>query len=372
MKKKLLCILLAAAMVAGLTACGSASTEKQVSAEEEKDEAAEDDSKESEQTSEEPAGSGDSDDVDELKAASEAEIEGELTISVGDHASDEFVWKVAQAKGFIEEEFDEDNITFNVETFSGGPTIYEALAGGSLQFGIGSTDPIINYVSNGIDIKIISELEIGDKNMLIAVAKDSGISTLEDLAGKKVACSVGTFRHNFLLTALKTVNLTADDFELLNLQTNDIITALQAGEADAGVLSANNYAKVSDIADVLAYSDEYKTNYHVLGVDNEFAKKYPYTTARVIRLTKTAIDWVKENREEAIQIFIDATGVDEAAATIAYDTLAFGVELDTEGIISDTSATIQFSLDNGIITNEFDAADLLDDTYIKLAGIEEK
>ena len=71
---------------------------------------------------------------------------------------------------------------------------------------------------------------------------------MKDLQGKKIACSVGTFRHNFLLTALKTVDLTADDIELLNLQTSDIITALQAGEAEAGVLSANNYASVSDIS----------------------------------------------------------------------------------------------------------------------------
>lgn len=367
MKRKLLSVLLAVTILGGLTACGSSSKEEQTAAEEN---AAEETSEASEETKDELEEASD-ENVDELKKASEAEIDGELTISVGDHSSDEFVWKVALAKGFIDEEFDEDNITFNVETFSGGPTIYEAVAGGSLQFGIGSTDPIINYVSNGIDIKIISELEIGDKNMLIAVAKDSGIASLEDLEGKRVACSVGTFRHNFLLTALKTVNLTADDFELLNLQTSDIITALQAGEADAGVLSANNYANISDIADVLVYSDDYKTNYHVVGVDNAFAQKYPYTTARVIRLTKRAIDWIKENREESIQIFIDATGVEEAAAEIAYDTLAFGVELDTEGIISDTSATIQFSLENDIISNEIDAADLLDDTYIKLAGIEE-
>lgn len=346
--------------MSGLAACSSGTKETQEA------------SKESGAGSETAAQSTENGEAaDELKAASEAEIDGELTISVGDHSSDEFVWKVALAKGFIDEEFDEDNITFNVETFSGGPTIYEALAGGSLQFGIGSTDPVINSVSNGMDIKIISELEVGDKNMLIAVAKDSGITSLEDLQGKKIACSVGTFRHNFLLTALKTVNLTADDIELLNLQTSDIITALQAGEAEAGVLSANNYASVSDISDVLVYSDDYKTNYHVVGVDNAFAQKYPYTTARVIRLTKTAIDWIKENREESIQIFIDATGVDQEAAEIAYDTLDFGVRLDTEGIISDTSATIQFALDNDIIVNEIDAADLLDDTYIKLAGIEE-
>lgn len=364
MKKKIISMILAITMIGMLTACGASEN----TSSDNNETVVETEADTNEQDS---ANSGaETDSEDPLKTASEAEIDGELVINVGDHANDEFLWKVAKAKGFFEEEFTEDNISVNVETFPGGPGIFEAMMGGSLQFGIASTDPLINYASAGADIKIVSQIEVGNKLMLIAVQKDSGIKSLEDLKGHSVAVSVGTFRHNFLITALKSVGLTGDDIQILNLTNKDIITAMQAGEADAAVLSANNYVSLQDTADVLVYADDYKTNYHVLAVDNAFGKKYPNTTARVIRLVKRTIDWISENKEESVQIYMDATGVERESAEIGYDTLLYGVTLDEEGIISDMSATIAFNLENGTISNEVDAASLIDSSYIKLAGIE--
>lgn len=119
MKKRLLGLLLALSLGIMATACGSGEA------------AAENDTgneRKEEQKEEQTADV--STEEDELKAASQAEIDGNLTITLGDQRADIFLWKVAQAKGFFDEEFTEDNISVEVQTFASGPAIFEAVAAG--------------------------------------------------------------------------------------------------------------------------------------------------------------------------------------------------------------------------------------------------
>ncbi len=306
---------------------------------------------------------------DALKAASEAEIDGDLQILIGDHQTDQYIWKIAAAKGFFDEEFDEDNISVEIQTFSGGPQVFEAVTAGGVQFGIGGLDPLINYSSSGADISCIAEFAINDHSYPFVVRNDLGIESVADLKGHSVAVTIGSYRHNAFLNALQQNGLTEDDVEIFNLSNADIVTAILAGEADAGVISLANYEKVKDVAEIIDYAEEYKTSHNIIVVDNEFAQKYPYTTARVLRVAKRSIDWLLDNREEAMEIFAEAVGLPEVEdAASYYDTMNFGLTLDAESIKADLKSTIEFDLENGILTEDLDVEPMVDDTYYKLAG----
>lgn len=372
MRKKLLALVLAGITGVGLLAgCGSSDKSSENTQEsEETVESSTETQAEEDIAQEDTEDSAEADtETDALKAASEAEIDGELVISIGDHQTDQYIWKIASAKGFFEEEFDEDNISVEIQTFSGGPQVFEAVAAGGVQFGIGGLDPLINYSSSGADISCIAEFAINDHSYPFIARTDLGIESVADLKGHNVAVTIGSYRHNAFLTALQENGLTEEDVEIFNLSNADIVTAILSGEADAGVVSLANYEKVKDVAEIIDYAEEYKTSHNIIVVDNAFAEKYPNTTARVLRVAKKSIDWLLENREEAMEIFADAVAlptVEDAASY--YDTMDFGLTLDVDVIKADLKSTIEFDLENDILTEDLDVEPLVDDTYFKLAG----
>lgn len=105
MKKKLLSIVLVTVLAISFVACGQSKEaekngrESQISASE--TETAEKEKNDNEQTSSSE---------DELVAKSQAEFDSDVVIKVGDNEPGYFIWKVADEKGFLDEEFSEDNI----------------------------------------------------------------------------------------------------------------------------------------------------------------------------------------------------------------------------------------------------------------------
>ena len=96
MRKKLLALVLAGITGVGLLA-GCGSSDKSSENTQESEETVE---SSTETQAEEDIAQEDTE-TDALKAASEAEIDGELVISIGDHQTDQYIWKIASAKGFL-------------------------------------------------------------------------------------------------------------------------------------------------------------------------------------------------------------------------------------------------------------------------------
>ena len=146
MKKKIVSALLTAAVTLSLLAgCGGAqnggndagaAAEVQATAE----------SAGSEAASEEAAPEEAADENEEAPAeeASGTDSAKDITVNVGDQAAF-FLVKVAEKKGFFEEEFAKDGITIHSEIFAKmGPAIIEAMAAGDVDLSIVGVFPVVN------------------------------------------------------------------------------------------------------------------------------------------------------------------------------------------------------------------------------------
>lgn len=94
---------------------------------------------------------------------------------------------VAIENGYVKEE----GLAIEMINIPGGPKKLEALAGGSLEFAGASTVPIIQGAAQGLDFVIIAPLsnvaEGPPDTSGLVVRKDSGIDSVKDLVGKKIA-----------------------------------------------------------------------------------------------------------------------------------------------------------------------------------------
>ncbi len=143
----------------------------------------------------------------------------------------------------LEEVFKPQGVEVQWQFFKGaGPAVNEALANRQLDFVyLGDLAAIIGK-ANGLPTRLL--LGSRGSESWLAVTKASGIKTLADLKGKRVAVYRGTADQLAFDRALQTAGLNERSLQVINLDWNAGKAALAAGRVDAvwGGVSAERYA----------------------------------------------------------------------------------------------------------------------------------
>lgn len=304
--------------------------------------------------------------------AKESATTGETkVIRFGDQAN-YFTTKVAIKKGFLQEEFG-DEYTFELATFANGPAATEAFVAGQIDIGEYGDTPAVQAFANGTDIRIISTLWESDEAYALIAGANSGIETLADLKGKKLAYGAGTNPHKLLLQILASQNLSEQDVTLVNISSSEQTAALLKGDVDTIFASQPNIESTVEKTGgkVLTTNKDYETAVTLILADNDFATANKDTVARILKVFDKTNQWMAENQEEAAQIVADYNGVSPETVLKYYETREWKVGWSEDNQKAITS-TIQFSYDLGNITTLFDADEIVDTTYLQSAGLYQK
>jgi aliphatic sulfonates family ABC transporter substrate-binding protein len=277
---------------------------------------------------------------------------------------------LADALGYFDDEFTEDNINVELVEFSLGPAVIEAVGSEEIDIGFLGDVPAFSGLVNGGDYKIIARWE-SDYNSYLIVRDDAGISSLSDLKGKKLAFAFGSTQTALVYGYLEGAGLTDDDVELVNLSLADIVTSITNGEVDAAVvdqLRATQAVSNGGITRLLD-SEGYKLFVSPVIATNNFTEAHPDLTARVLKVLQKAAIYSEENNEEAIKLAAERIGVDESAIGPLMQECDLEYQLGDEEIAAiKENAKRSYELD--VIKEELDIEQYIDTTYLKEAGIQ--
>ena len=124
----------------------------------------------------------------------------------------------------------------NWRMFGGGGDVIKAMASGDVQIGEAGSSPIVAAASQGQDIKLFWILDdIADAEALI-VRNGSGINSVKDLKGKKVATPFVSTAHYQLMAVMKTDGVDAKSVNVMNLRPPEIAAAWERGDIDAAFI----------------------------------------------------------------------------------------------------------------------------------------
>jgi sulfonate transport system substrate-binding protein len=210
-------------------------------------------------------------------------------------------------KGWFEQEFAKDGIKVVWVQTLGSNKALEFLNAGSIDFGSTAGAAALVGRINGNPIKSIYVYSKPEWTALVT-RKDSGIRTIADLKGKRVAVTRGTDPHIFLVRALQKAGLTEKDIRPVLLQHPDGATALLRGdvEAWAGLDPMMAQVELRDGAR-LFYRDADANTYGILNVREDFAKEHPDVVKRVLAVYETARKYALAHPDELEKSFIAAT-----------------------------------------------------------------
>jgi sulfonate transport system substrate-binding protein len=218
---------------------------------------------------------------------------------------------VLKERGLLEKEFAQDGISIRWVQTLGSNKALEFLNASSIDFGSTAGAAALVSKINGNPIKSIYVYSRPEWTAL--VTKDSKITRIEDLKGKRVAVTRGTDPHIFLVRALQSVGLTEKDITPVLLQHPDGKTALIRGDVQAwaGLDPMMAQAEIGDGARLFFRKPEANT-WGVLNVREAFLKDHPDLVQRVLAIYEQARKYSLANYAEVKRVFIAATKLPEA------------------------------------------------------------
>jgi taurine transport system substrate-binding protein len=139
-------------------------------------------------------------------------------------------WRIVMESGELEKA---TGYKINWRMFGGGGDVIRAMASGDVQIGEVGSSPITAAASQGQDIKLFWILDdIADAEALIA-RSGSGINSMKDLAGKRVATPFVSTAHYQLMVGMKLEGVDAKGVQVMNMRPPEIAAAWERGDIDA-------------------------------------------------------------------------------------------------------------------------------------------
>jgi sulfonate transport system substrate-binding protein len=148
----------------------------------------------------------------------------------------------------------------------------------------------------------------------IVVAKNSPITKLSDLKGKRIAVTKGAGVHLLIARALQKANLTIKDVDIAYLQPPDARAAFEGGSVDAWALWDPFFAELQKASDVRIIADgRGLTPYQrVYLAANGYATKRPDVLKAFYNdIAQTGL-WAKHNPRAAAELIAPIVGTDAA------------------------------------------------------------
>jgi len=279
---------------------------------------------------------------------------------------------VLKQQGLLEHEFASDKIGVRWVQSLGSNKALEFINAGSLDFSSSAGAAALIGKINGNPLKSIYVYSKPEWTALVTM-KDSPIHTVADLKGQRIAVTLGTDPHIFLVRALATAGLTQKDVKLVLLQHPDGRTALERGDvaAWAGLDPMMAAAEIESGAR-LFYRNADANTYGVLNVREVFAAQNPELVRRVLVTYEKARRWSVEHPADLKALMVAAMKLPDAvvARQLERNDLSSGAIGDKQaatiieaGKALQQAGIIQADVDVTAVTGQ-----MIDPTFARAAG----
>jgi sulfonate transport system substrate-binding protein len=279
---------------------------------------------------------------------------------------------VLKQQGLLEQEFAPDKIGIRWVQSLGSNKALEFLNAGSLDFGSSAGAAALIGKINGNPIKSIYVYSKPEWTALVTM-KDSPVRTVADLKGQRIAVTLGTDPHIFLVRALATAGLTQKDVKLVLLQHPDGRTALERGDvaAWAGLDPMMAASQVESGARLL-YRNPDANTYGVLNVRRQFAAQNPDLVRRVLVTYEKARRWSVEHPADLKALMVAAMKLPDAVVALQLERndLSSGAIGDKQAatIIEAGKALQQAGIIEADVDVTVETGTMIDPTFARAAG----
>ena len=268
----------------------------------------------------------------------------------------------------FENAFAADHIQVVWHELAGVETV-EALAAGSIDIATS-----LNYLSSmtskaaGSNIKIIAGYSAFPQAIALVAARESGIKSMSDLPGKKVALQQGTMLHEMFIKGLAEEGLSVAGIEIIGLESPEALAALLGGQIDATILPEPllTRALASDKAVLIRTAEGLISGQTVIAAREGFLEKNPAVARKFLEVHQACLEYAAAHEEDVQALCAAALEMPLPAVRKLYPKITFSTQLDS-AVLEEMKMSIEFLKTYGIIEAKTETdvllANLLDLNY---------
>lgn len=209
---------------------------------------------------------------------------------------------IAQYEKLYEEEL---GVDVNIINFDSGRDVNTAFGSGSIDISEIGSSPAALGISNNVDYEVFWIGDIIGSAESLVVKNDSGVESVSDLKGKKIATPFASTSHYSLLNALKLEGISESDVTLLDLQPDDIYAAWQRGDIDAAYVWYPVLSKLLEDGKVITHSEELAQKGIITSdlnvVRKDFAKENPEIVTNYVKVQLKANEILNNDPDKAAE-----------------------------------------------------------------------
>ncbi len=223
-------------------------------------------------------------------------------------------------------------------------------------------------VEQALDTRVVGTAAIGPKALALVASRKSGIRTLADLKGKRIAVTKGSYAHHLLYLLLQEAKLNTNDINLIHLAPADLVNAFNHGDVDAAVTWEPFLSRIEGNGIRIADGTGIKQGLCVIFARNQFATANPQLVASVLRAYQRGYEYLKAHPQESAQLVAIETKLPPDQIVSLYGKLDFSPAI-RPGNVQELKRTEQFLFTTGLSRSRVNIDAFVDTRYFKQAGL---
>ncbi len=232
--------------------------------------------------------------------------------------------------------------------FPSGPPLLEALNVGAIDFGNTGEAPPIFAQAAGAPIQYVAYEPPAPKGEAILVPKDSRLTSVADLRGKKIALNKGSNVHYLLVKALEKAGVKYSEVEPVFLAPADARAAFERGAVDAWVIwdPFQAAAEAATGARTLADGTGVVSNYQFYFSSKKFLESDSGIVDLVLAELREVDDWAKGDIHAVANV-----------VEVALKRQSYGIKPITDSVIADQQQVADTFFALGLLPKQIKISD---------------
>ena len=268
---------------------------------------------------------------------------------------------IAENQGY----FEKNGLEVTIKGYEAGKLAADALINGKADI---CTAAGFVFVSNSFDyadLRVLGTVATAEVKELVA-RKDKGITTTDNLRGKKIGVTKKSGGEFLLGTFLTFKGLSRIDVELVDLKPSEIVEAISNGDIDAAFTwDPNVYDIKKKIGDNAISWSGYTVGqnfYFVLITKEDWIKNNPKAAERFMKSLIEAEDYIKDNFEESKEFVKDRFDFESDYMDYSWPKQKFAVILEQAMLITFEDQA-RWRIENKL-TDKTEVPNYLDSLYL--------